>query len=533
MEKQPLKAIGNLEKKVVDLYSKVKAGVGQTGQTGAPGPIGPQGNPGIDGAPGPVGPAGLTWRSTWSAGTAYLKDDAVGYNGASYFRLISGTTAGLPNVDTTNWALLASQGAVGPAGATGPIGSQGPAGIAPVLTRGDVTAGAMWSVVLPYDINIVTTSSTNKYVSLPSTALSVGKVVIVYAKANTYDFKVDGNGIFFSVLGIDQYASAITVKPNTNYRFIYDGFTWKVEVIEGVSSLLTSGAISATTLFPALPYDINFATTDNYNKGFTLPITTVLGKEIIVYVNSLFQDRVVTIKADLINSLKISFQGYSSQTSQINIRSNENWKFTHLGDGNWRAEAIGASLGQILMVNNSVSDGYTTLYIGENFLALENTDGNNTQITPAGLTLTKNNLSSTNFQAAAVTTAQRLITLPDADGVVALQTYKIYTALLEFVNGTTIITTVLENTIGNGSGDGINDIAWSYNSATQVKAVMTNAPFTDLKTLCSSSIYDVNMNLQGVRMTSQQCRFYSSNINTRAASLSFVPYVLVEIKVYN
>jgi len=111
--------------------------------------------------------------------------------------------------------------------------------------------------------------------------------------------------------------------------------------------------------------------------------------------------------------------------------------------------------------------------------------------------------------------------------------YKIYTALLEFVDGSTINSTVFQNTIGNGSKDGINDIAWSYNSAAQPKAVMTNAPFTNLKTLCSNSIYNVNMNLQGIRMTNQECRFYSNNINTGASSLSFVPYVFVEIKVYN
>ena len=79
--------------------------------TAVQGPQGIQGPAGPQGEPGPVGPAGLNWRCSWSAGTAYLKDDAVGYNGASYFRLVSGTTSGNPAVDTTNWALLAAQGA--------------------------------------------------------------------------------------------------------------------------------------------------------------------------------------------------------------------------------------------------------------------------------------------------------------------------------------------------------------------------------------------------------------------------------------
>ncbi len=120
-------------------------------------------------------------------------------------------------------------------------------------------------------------------------------------------------------------------------------------------------------------------------------------------------------------------------------------------------------------------------------------------------------------------------TYVDANGI----TYKIYTAFLEFVDASTILSTVFENTIGNGSKDGINDIAWSYNSGSQPKAVMTNSPFTNLKTLCSNSIYNVSMNLQGIRISNQECIFYSSDINTGASSLSFVPYVFVEIRVYN
>lgn len=91
-------------------------GVGAEGPQGVEGPAGP---------PGPVGPAGLEWQGTWVSGTSYVADDAVGYDGASWFCILatSGTTA--PDVDTTHWALLASQGAIGPQGAQGPTGPQG------------------------------------------------------------------------------------------------------------------------------------------------------------------------------------------------------------------------------------------------------------------------------------------------------------------------------------------------------------------------------------------------------------------------
>jgi hypothetical protein len=102
--------------------------VGPAGPQGVQGPIGPQG------VPGPVGPAGLNWQGSWVSGDPYVADDAVGYGGASYFCILatSGTTT--PDLDTTHWALLASQGAIGPAGApgaqgaTGAQGPQGPAG---------------------------------------------------------------------------------------------------------------------------------------------------------------------------------------------------------------------------------------------------------------------------------------------------------------------------------------------------------------------------------------------------------------------
>ena len=112
---------------------------GPTGPQGEQGTIGPAGAQGVQGPVGPegpagaVGPAGLTWRSAWSSGTAYVTDDAVGYNGASWFCINAvGPSATPPDVDTTNWALLASQGATGPqgpAGAQGPQGPQGPQGV--------------------------------------------------------------------------------------------------------------------------------------------------------------------------------------------------------------------------------------------------------------------------------------------------------------------------------------------------------------------------------------------------------------------
>jgi len=108
--------------------------IGATGATGATGAAGPQG---ATGAQGPVGPTGLTWRGAWSSAASYVVDDAVGYNGASWFCINAvANSSTSPNSDPINWALLASQGAQGPSGtvgatgATGPQGATGPTGAA-------------------------------------------------------------------------------------------------------------------------------------------------------------------------------------------------------------------------------------------------------------------------------------------------------------------------------------------------------------------------------------------------------------------
>lgn len=116
-------------------YLSTQIALAQGGTQGPQGVAGPQGSQGPQGIPGPVGPAGLNWQGVWSASGTYAIDDAVGYNGASYFCIDPvGPSATTPNSDPTNWALLAAQGSTGPqgpqgiAGLQGPTGPQGPAG---------------------------------------------------------------------------------------------------------------------------------------------------------------------------------------------------------------------------------------------------------------------------------------------------------------------------------------------------------------------------------------------------------------------
>lgn len=123
---EPGGAIQNQTKsyKLSDLRVYMVGGI----PTGPAGPQGVAGPAGAQGVPGPAGPTGLNWEGVWNKLNDYVENDAVSYNGASYFCIFDVPGSLLnstPNLDTTHWALLASQGAQG---ATGPAGPQGPTG---------------------------------------------------------------------------------------------------------------------------------------------------------------------------------------------------------------------------------------------------------------------------------------------------------------------------------------------------------------------------------------------------------------------
>jgi hypothetical protein len=58
----------------------------------------------------PRGVRGVIPRGVWDLNTAYALDDLATYQGTTYRRLVAGTTAGLPAIDTTNWQVFAASG---------------------------------------------------------------------------------------------------------------------------------------------------------------------------------------------------------------------------------------------------------------------------------------------------------------------------------------------------------------------------------------------------------------------------------------
>jgi len=105
--------------------------MGLQGPTGATGAMGPQG---LTGPVGPTGPAGLGihWRGPWvCCTTQYNAQDAVSWAGQSYIAVNNINSSNSPDIDITNWTLLAQQGGAGPQGPlglTGAMGLQGPTG---------------------------------------------------------------------------------------------------------------------------------------------------------------------------------------------------------------------------------------------------------------------------------------------------------------------------------------------------------------------------------------------------------------------
>ena len=226
-------------------------------------------------------------------------------------------------------------------------------------------------------------------------------------------------------------------------------------------------------------------------------------------------------------------------------------------DGNWNVLSAGAiststpslqqvatvgsttSVQSVSIINNLSTSTFTAFSTGGNggaeigysssskgFLSVSN--GTNTA------TVRANNL-----------TGDKTYQLPDASGTLALTSdivsapYKVYTAslLFQFASPSLIITsTVYQNTIGNGSADGVNDIAWSTTDNINFTATMSGSiAFPSGKTWIQSANYissNQAYNFYGFRETNTSLTYRSikSADNANASGFSFP--IFIEIRVY-
>lgn len=227
--------VGKNIKDVVDYVDQEIADITLT-----PGPTGPAGPTGAQGIAGPVGPAGLEWQGAWVSGTSYVVDDAVGYNGASWFcvNATSGTTS--PNLDPINWALLAAQGSPGPQGAQG---IQGPAGNVAELTTQNIGSNTNSAPFPVASSNINMLVSTNFSYALPADP-TLGQVIyvrtvggcVLYASpdpgndgASNNFFTPQGNGnININLLAQKIYRFTYIGKFGSVYGF------WTIEIMNNI-----------------------------------------------------------------------------------------------------------------------------------------------------------------------------------------------------------------------------------------------------------------------------------------------------------
>jgi hypothetical protein len=91
-------------------------------------PEGIQGIQGETGAVGPTGATGIEWQGAWDDTVDYVNNDAVFYEGASWFASGNPPVGDEPNETSLYWFPLALQGATGATGPKGDTGDTGPKG---------------------------------------------------------------------------------------------------------------------------------------------------------------------------------------------------------------------------------------------------------------------------------------------------------------------------------------------------------------------------------------------------------------------
>jgi hypothetical protein len=227
--------VGTNMKAVVDYIDQEINDVELTpGPVGASGPMGPQG------VAGPVGPAGLNWEGAWDSERTYALNDAVGYNGASWYCIspvTSGTGNDEPDTATLNWALLASQGS------PGPQGPQGLPGSAVINTTANLISNTN-SAPFPYSTaTFAQFPSSNSYALPPTPALGeVRYIKTAFANCTLWASPNPGNdganNNFYTPTGNGNVNMQLVA--GKSYRFTYIGRYgatfgfWTVEIMNNI-----------------------------------------------------------------------------------------------------------------------------------------------------------------------------------------------------------------------------------------------------------------------------------------------------------
>lgn len=184
--------------------------------------------------------------------------------------------------------------------------------------------------------------------------------------------------------------------------------------------------------------------------------------------------------------------------------------------------------------------GTTAVVTGTSFRALTDAPGQtagNWNILDAGLGYTPENVANKSTSTS-LGTSNTLYPTQNAvktyvDNNAGLP-YKVYTASLVFGSGT-VTATVYRNTIGNGSADGINDIAWVDAGNTYNANMTGSTAFPSGKTWIESSNFIGGgecFNAWGVRFSNTQIRYTIRKTSDHSLGVSFNVPLFIEIRVY-
>jgi hypothetical protein len=499
------------------------------GPQGVQGPIGPQG------VAGPVGPAGLNWQSSWVSGTSYIADDAVGYGGASWFCILatSGTTT--PDLDTTHWALLASQGAQGPAGATG---AQGPTGATGATGATGVSGNNTLQQVLDLNHNLVDAKNyQGTFAGSGNTGININAFGAGAAQGNTGD-DINALGYQAGLSNTGFYVNAIgpySASSNSG---------WNVNAI-GYSAAISNSGFNVNALgsdagnLNAYSYVNLFG----YNASATSNNQTVLaGQNFMarlgyggITTNRLYtfpdKNGTFAMLSDLTGGAWFT-TGNAGTTSGVNFIGTTDAVDLVFKTNNTQAVIIG-SAGDVTMLNNLI-------VVKSSGNSISCTDGiysyasliNDPNTADGGYLFLQNNIGVASSLKATNLTSARTHQLPDESGTLALTSdivlpYKVYSAIVQYAAAPSVA--VLQNTLGA-------TISWT-DQAFGASAIASSSVFTINKTVIIATPYTnpgstLLYNNIGVRSSGNQIDLLSKvTANAGTGKTNGVPF-FVEIRVY-
>ena len=395
---------------------------GPPGTTGSPGIQGVPGEQGIQGLAGTVGPAGLEWQGTWASGTSYAADDAVAYDGASWFCILatSGTTP--PDTDTTHWALLAAQGAQGLQGIQGIQGIQGSAGAQGIQGIQGIP-GATATQTLQQTVTLGNTI-TDGYNTMTVTAESIktnnslgGQIEIVggISTAKPYiKFGLPASaGRTVTLTSADTQTASRTIKLPDNNGTI--ALTTDI-VPQTLQQVTTVGNAITNNIFINGGSILEVAQTGNTSQVYSNIITT----------SNSTNGTNAFIHSDGYIGLG-NASGFSTNIRATDLTSNGViFQLSNKTAGTYTlATTSDITLQRAFTNGNTMVSGNfkTGVFDSTNGVSVENTSSlSKTTLETTKITLTKNasGLKTTNILQAITPTSNRTIYFPDADGTIAL-----------------------------------------------------------------------------------------------------------------